>query len=182
MLTRLLQPHDAWLGLLEASEIARRWLDLTKEHEKMGTSVDYSAMLALDDELAAILTRRSWTDKDEDLTFGQPQLAESEEIKRQRRQASLIRSSVYHRTLKLHRPFMARGYRNPEKYGASVRRSLESANALVEEAKTMSKRGWLSSRDRVSFFRSLTCLDPSLTPFDPFRRSKNTTCSRPAWR
>ncbi|KDN39836.1 hypothetical protein K437DRAFT_275893 [Tilletiaria anomala UBC 951] len=152
-------PHDAWLALLETAEIARRWLDLTKTHKMLGTSVDYSAVLALDDELSAILTRRSWTEKDADLTFGQPQVAESDDIKRLRRQASLIRSSVYHRTLKLHCTFMSLGYRNPGEYGPSVRRSLESANALVEEARTISQRGWLSSRDRIQkYYLFQACL------------------------
>ena len=125
----------------------------------MGTTVEYSAVLNLDDELSAILTRRTWTDKDADLTFGQPFLAESDEIKRLRRQAALIRASVHHRTLKLHRPFMSSGYKNPEQHRASVKRSLESANALVDEARTMSDRGWLSSRDRIQrYYLFQACL------------------------
>ncbi len=75
------------------------------------------------------------------------------------RQAALIRSSVHHRSLKLHRPFMALGYRQPEMYGISVQRSLESADALVQEAKLMSKRGWLSARDRIQrYYLFQACL------------------------
>ncbi|SPO41434.1 uncharacterized protein PSFLO_06916 [Pseudozyma flocculosa] len=58
-------------------------------------------------------------------------------------QIIIIITTIFHRIMALHRPFLVLGYRHPERYGRSVERCLASAKHFVKACMRCSEKGLL---------------------------------------
>lgn len=103
---------------------SRRFADLCADAEALGQSIDYDGILKLDaDLMQALADLPEWLQLDKE-----PVRVQS----RARMEAVMVSTTLWHRLVMIHRPFLLLSRTQPERYGLSSTRSWECALKCIK--------------------------------------------------
>ena len=138
-----------WSFMMATARNTYNYFNVCCKAQALGRIVDYDKILELDSELMGELERRpDWLKAESDASLGKLG-ADWRSI-----EAILVSSTLWNRMFALHRPFLALGRSEPEKYGLSSSRTFDYAMLCIRIMREGLQNGVLMLKQLVSPFKA----------------------------